>query len=362
MSEARSRGQRAGSGTSKASADPRGLSYRDSGVDLDAAERAKASFKSLLASTRDENTLSELGLFGGLYAVPARLQSPVLVSSADGVGTKLKLAFLTGRHGTVGHDLVNHCVNDILVQGARPLFFLDYLATGELDERVARDVVAGCAHGCRENHCALLGGETAQMSDFYSAGEYDLAGFIVGVVERARVLDGSRVRAGDVLIGIASNGLHTNGYTLARRIVLGEMGLSVDDELPGVGETVADALLRVHRSYLRTLTPLLEKEQLHALAHITGGGVPGNLPRVLPDGLGARVERGSWTPPELFQVLARGGDVEQEEMDRVFNMGVGMIAITAPDRAEGAVRALREAGESAWLMGEVEKGTGVRYA
>jgi phosphoribosylformylglycinamidine cyclo-ligase len=195
----------------------------------------------------------------------------------------------------------------------------------------------------------------------YAPGEYDLAGFIVGVVERARVLDGSRVRAGDALIGIASNGLHTNGYSLARRIVLGEMGLSVDDELPGLGETVADALLRIHRSYLKSLTPMLENEQLRGLAHITGGGVPGNLPRVLPQGLGARVERDSWTPPALFRALQRGGEVEQEEMDRVFNMGVGMIALTAPDQAEGAVRALRDAGEEAWIMGEVEPGTGVRY-
>jgi phosphoribosylformylglycinamidine cyclo-ligase len=341
---------------------PRGLSYREAGVDLDAAERAKATFKSLLASTRDENTLSELGAFGGLYAVPSGLADPVLVSSADGVGTKLKLAFLTGRHDTVGHDLVNHCVNDILVQGARPLFFLDYLGTGELDERVAHEVVAGVALGCKENGCALLGGETAQMPGFYASGEYDLAGFIVGVVERARVLDGSRVRAGDALIGIASNGLHTNGYTLARQIVFEEMGLSVDDVLPEVGERVHDALMRVHRSYLRALWPLLEQERLRALAHITGGGVPGNLPRVLPEGLGARVERSSWEPPTLFQVLAKAGEVEQQEMDRVFNMGVGMIAVSAPEHANGAVRALREAGEQAWILGDVEKGSGVRYA
>jgi phosphoribosylformylglycinamidine cyclo-ligase len=341
---------------------PRGLSYRDAGVDLDAAERTKSTFKSLLASTRDENTLSELGAFGGLYAVPAGVQDPVLVSSADGVGTKLKLAFLTGRHDTVGHDLVNHCVNDILVQGARPLFFLDYLGTGELDERVAREVVAGVALGCKENGCALLGGETAQMPGFYASGEYDLAGFIVGVVERARVLDGSRVRAGDALVGIASDGLHTNGYTLARQIVFEEMGLGVDDELPDVGETVAAALMRVHRSYLRALWPLLEQGRLRALAHITGGGVPGNLPRVLPAGLGARVLRGSWEPPVLFQALARAGEVEQPEMDRVFNMGVGMIAVSAPEDAGGTVRALREAGEDAWILGEVEKGHGVRYA
>jgi phosphoribosylformylglycinamidine cyclo-ligase len=286
-----------------------GLSYRAAGVDLEAAERTKERLADLVASTRDANTLSELGLFGGLYAVPAGIEAPVLVSSADGVGTKLKVAFLTGRHDTVGQDLVNHCVNDILVQGARPLFFLDYLATGEMDEDVVPQVVRGVALGCRANECALLGGETAQMAGFYAPGEYDLAGFIVGVVERARVLDGSLVRAGDVLLGVGSSGLHTNGYTLARRIVFDEMGLDVDDPLPGVGETVGDALLRVHKSYLKTLYPLLSGNAIHALAHITGGGVPGNLPRVLPEGLGARVEHASWTPPPLFQLLADAGRV-----------------------------------------------------
>lgn len=341
---------------------PRGLSYRDAGVDLDAAERTKARLGELVAATRDENTLSEPGLFGGLYAVPAGLRSPVLVASADGVGTKLKVAFLAGRHDTVGRDLVNHCVNDILVQGARPLFFLDYLATGVLDEHVVAEVVSGVSVACRENGCALLGGETAQMPDFYAAGEYDLAGFVVGVVERAGVLDGSRVEAGDALVGVASDGLHTNGYTLARRILFDEMGLRIDDEIPGLDETVADALLRVHRSYLRSLRPLLEGGRVHALAHVTGGGLPGNLPRVLPAGLGARIVRSSWMPPRLFQVLARAGGVEREEMDRVFNMGVGIVVVTAPEEADGAVRALRAAGEEAWVMGEIERGDGVRYA
>jgi phosphoribosylformylglycinamidine cyclo-ligase len=338
-----------------------GLSYRDAGVDLDAAERTKARLADLVASTRDENTLSALGLFGGLYAVPSGYSSPVLVSSADGVGTKLKVAFLAGRHDTVGRDLVNHCVNDILVQGARPLFFLDYLATGEMDEEVMPEVVRGVAIGCRENGCALLGGETAQMPGFYARGEYDLAGFIVGVVERSEVLDGSRVRAGDTLLGVGSSGLHTNGYTLARRIVFEEMGLGVDDELPGVGESVADALLRPHRSYLRSVHPLLGGGGIHALAHITGGGVPGNLPRVLPAGLGARIERASWTPPALFRVLGERGGVAREEMDRVFNMGVGMIVVTHPELAEQTLGALRRAGEQAWILGAVEPGAGVRY-
>jgi phosphoribosylformylglycinamidine cyclo-ligase len=287
----------------------------------------------------------------------------VLVSSADGVGTKLKLAFLAGRHDTVGQDLVNHCVNDILVQGARPLFFLDYLALGEMSGDVVASVVGGVARACGENGCALLGGETAQMPDFYAPGEYDLAGFIVGVVERDALLDGSRVRAGDALVAVASDGLHTNGYTLARRIVFGEMGLGVDELLPGLGETVGEALLRVHRSYLRSVLPLLAGGGgVHALAHITGGGLPGNLPRVLPEGLGARVERGSWSPAPLFEVLARGGRVEREEMDRVFNMGVGLVVVAAAGEADSTVHALTEAGERAWVMGEVERGEGVRYA
>jgi phosphoribosylformylglycinamidine cyclo-ligase len=336
--------------------------YKEAGVDLDAADRAKDRLKAMVASTRDENTLSELGLFGGLYAVPGNVSNPVLVSSADGVGTKLKVAFLAGRHDTVGQCLVNHCVNDILVQGARPLFFLDYLATGAMDEGVVTEVVAGVAKACGENGCALLGGETAQMPDFYAEDEYDLAGFIVGVVERDRVLDGSRVAEGDVLIGLPSSGLHTNGYTLARNIVFDQMGLRVEDEMPELGRTVADVLLDVHRSYLRPLTPLLKADAIHALVHVTGGGLPGNLPRVLPQGLGAEVDRGSWDPGPLFRLLQRAGDVDRDEMYRVFNMGVGMIAVVATDRVDGVLETLTRSGESPWVMGEIVAGSGVRYA
>ena len=339
-----------------------GLSYRDAGVDLDAGDRAKARLKALVAKTRDANTLSELGSFGGLYLVPPGMRAPVLVTSADGVGTKLKVAFQSGRHGTVGRDLVNHCVNDILVQGARPLFFLDYLALGVMDEEVVTEVVAGVALGCSDNGCALLGGETAQMPDFYAAGEYDLAGFIVGVVERDRVLDGGRVHAGDALVGLGSTGLHTNGYTLARRIVFERLGLGPADPFPGTGRSVADELLEAHRSYLRPMLPLLDAEKIHALAHVTGGGIPGNLPRVLPAGLGATVRRRSWKLPAVFESLQRAGSVAPDEMDRVFNMGVGMIAIVAPADADAVVAALRAAGETAWILGEVESGHGVRYA
>jgi phosphoribosylformylglycinamidine cyclo-ligase len=339
----------------------RGLSYRDAGVDLDAAERAKESLRSLVASTRDRYTLSDLGAFGGLYQVPDGLAAPVLVSSADGVGTKLKIAFQARRHDTVGQCLVNHCVNDILVQGARPLFFLDYLATGEMDEAVVTDVVRGVATACRENSCALLGGETAQMPDFYAADEYDLAGFIVGVVERDKVLDGQAIRDGDVLLGLASSGLHTNGYTLARRIVFDVMGLTVSDRFPGTERTVADVLLAVHRSYLPSLWPLLEAGTVRGLAHITGGGIPGNLPRVLPQGLGAVVHREAWTVPDVFTTLQQAGHVDRFEMDRVFNMGIGMVAVVRPGDADGVSGALGAQGVDVWTLGNVEVGSGVRY-
>ncbi len=336
------------------------MDYASAGVDLEKAERAKEGLRELLESTRDENTLSELGLFGGLYRVPGEVGEPVLVSSADGVGTKLKVAFLTGVHDTVGQDLVNHCVNDILVQGSRPLFFLDYLATGEVAEGVVEEVVRGVALACRENRCALLGGETAQMPDFYGPGEYDLAGFIVGIVARAQILDGSRIQAGDALVALPSSGLHTNGYTLARKIVFDRAGLGVEDPFPGLDESVGAALLRIHRSYLPALQEELTWSGLTGLAHITGGGIPGNLPRVLPDGLGAVVRRRSWDVPPLFETLAELGEVEEGEMFRVFNMGVGMLATVRPDQADALVGRLQDRGESAWIAGEVVEGAGVR--
>jgi len=339
----------------------RRLDYRTAGVDLDVAQRAKAGLKEMVERTRDRNTLSEMGLFGGLYAVPGEVPEPVLVSSADGVGTKLKVAFMTGRHDTVGQDLVNHCVNDILVQGARPLFFLDYLATGRMEEGVVTQVVRGVADACLTNGCALLGGETAEMPDFYAAGEYDLAGFITGVVSREKILDGGRIRPGDALLGLASDGLHTNGYSLARKIVFEAMGLTVDDEMPGLGVTVGEALLWIHRSYLRPVWPLIEKERIHGLAHVTGGGIPGNLPRVLGDGMGATIEMGSWEVPPVFEVLQEGGRVTPEEMARVFNMGMGMILVVAPDQVDSIRSALKVEGEESWVIGEVTSEEGVVY-
>lgn len=329
------------------------LTYKDAGVDLDAADRAKRSLAPLLDAVGDENTLSGLGAFGGLYAVPGGMAEPVLVASADGVGTKLKVAFAAQRHDTVGQDLVNHCVNDILVQGARPLFFLDYLATGVLDERVVPAVVGGVASACRENGCALLGGETAEMPDFYAKGEYDLAGFVVGIVERGRILDGRAVRAGDRLIGLRSSGLHTNGFTLARKIVFDRMGLDVADRFPGESATVEEVLLTVHRSYLELVRPLLAGDALRALAHVTGGGIEGNLPRVLPEGHSARIDCGSWTPPNVFNQLSEAGGVAPREMYRVFNMGVGMILVVAPEREAPVLAAV---GGEGWRLGEVVVG------
>lgn len=338
-----------------------GLSYRDAGVDLEAADRTKEALRELVASTRDRYTLSELGQFGGLYEVPDTLESPVLVSSADGVGTKLKVAFATGRHDTVGQCLVNHCVNDILVQGARPMFFLDYLATGEMDEEVVHDVVLGVALACKANGCALLGGETAQMPDFYSPGEYDLAGFIVGVTPRARVIDGLAIKDGDTVIGIASSGLHTNGYTLARRIVFDVMGLDIESEFPGTGRSVGDELLSVHRSYLPVLEGLIEEGRINGLAHVTGGGVPGNLPRVLPAGLGASIDPQAWEVPAVFKTLQHEGGVSSSEMNRVFNMGLGMLAVVDPVDAQAVIEAAARKELEAWAVGSVGPGEGVTY-
>jgi phosphoribosylformylglycinamidine cyclo-ligase len=335
------------------------LSYRDAGVDIDAATRAMRGIAEMVRSTATPDTLSGLGSFGGLYRVPGGLRSPVLVASTDGVGTKLKLAFLTGRHDTVGEDLVNHCVNDILVQGARPLFFLDYIGLGKLEPGTVEALVEGIARGCRANGCALLGGETAEMPDFYAPGEYDLAGTIVGVVEEERILDGSAIRAGDALLALASSGLHTNGYSLARRVVFERMRLGVDDPFPDEQGSVGEVLLRVHRTYLPALREPLEREQIRGLAHITGGGLVDNLPRILPDGLDARIDRSSWRVPVLFRTLQREGGIEDAEMFRAFNMGIGMVAVVAPEHVSAVLDSLTAAGETAWMAGGVVKGSGV---
>lgn len=337
------------------------LTYAAAGVDIDAQDAALVRVKELARSTAIPGVLSEIGSFGGLFSLePESPTGTVLVASADGVGTKLKVAQISGRHDTVGEDLVNHCVNDILVQGARPLFFLDYLATGRLDPGVAVDVVAGIARGCRNNGCALLGGETAEMPGFYAPGEYDLAGFIVGAVPRDRLLLPKRVRAGDALVALPSSGLHTNGYSLVRKIFFEVLGLAHTDEVPELGVSVAEALLAVHRSYVAALAPLLEADLLHGAAHITGGGIPDNLPRVLPPGLGAEVFLDSWDEPPIFGLIRRAGRVPEEDMRRTFNLGVGMILVV-PEPVLGDVLALLAAHGPGWQIGRVVEGREVRF-
>ncbi len=332
------------------------LDYASAGVNVGAADAAKARIKAIVESTFTDGVAGAFGGFGGMFRVPPGLRHPVLVSSADGVGTKIKTAIDAGRHDTIGHDLVNHCVNDILVQGAAPLFFLDYLAFGRLDPAVVEAVVRGVAEGCRENHCALLGGETAEMPGLYTPPDYDLAGFIVGIVDEGGVLGRYRVRAGDVLIGLASSGLHTNGYSLARRIVAERLRLGPEDDFPGEPGTVADVLLRVHRSYLAAVKPVLSR--IHAMAHITGGGIPGNLDRALPPHLDAVVDAKSWEVPNTFMVLESAGGVARGEMLRSFNMGVGMIVLAAAADADAVVASARDARLPAWVMGHVDAGEG----
>jgi phosphoribosylformylglycinamidine cyclo-ligase len=291
-----------------------------------------------------------------MFRMPEDARRPVLVASADGVGTKIKVAIEAGRHDTVGHDLVNHCTNDILVQGAQPMFFLDYVAFGRLEPAVAEAVVAGVAAGCRENGCALIGGETAEMPGIYTPPDYDLAGFIVGYVDEQRILGPDRVQAGDVLLGLESNGLHTNGYSLARRIVTERLRLGPHDGFPGGGGSVADVLLRVHRSYLGVMGPVLSR--VHAMAHITGGGLEGNVNRVLPPQLDALIDTTSWAVPREFDVLAEAGEVARGEMFRAFNMGVGMVVITTPDDAAAVMQSAASAGVRCWRLGSVEPGSG----
>ncbi len=311
--------------------------YKESGVDIDAANKAKKKIAELARGTWGKEVLSEIGNFGGLFEMPRGLRKPVLVSSIDGVGTKLKVAFLAHKHDTVGEDLVNHCVNDILVQGAEPLFFLDYIASGALDPAVVADVVTGLSRGCIESGCALIGGETAEMPGLYAAGEYDLAGCIIGVVESAKIIDGHTIVSGDTLWAFPSSGLHTNGYSLARKIIFKDEKLGIADELPGTGKSVLDVLLAVHRSYLPEIRDLRERTEIKGLVHITGGGLLENIPRILPPGCAVDIDATKWETPPLFVYLKERGGVDWMEMHRVFNMGIGMIVIVGAD-AEEAVK------------------------
>jgi phosphoribosylformylglycinamidine cyclo-ligase len=334
------------------------MDYRQSGVDIDAGNETVRRIKSLARATFTPGVLSDIGSFGGLFRLDnQQFREPVLVSSADGVGTKLKVAFMTGRHDTVGADLVNHCVNDILVQGAEPLFFLDYLATGRLSPAVAEQVISGVARACRENGCALIGGETAEMPGFYADGEYDIAGFIVGIVERSKVVDGQTIAPGDTLIGLPSAGLHTNGYSLARRVCFDVARLKHDTFVRELGATVGDALLAPHRSYLSLIRPLLKREYVKGLAHITGGGITENLPRVLPEGCAAEIDRRSWTPPPIFRLIQERGGVSRDEMSRTFNMGIGLVVACAAGDVERVVNTLAREGEpNAVRIGSVVPG------
>jgi len=334
------------------------VDYKASGVDIDAGNEAVRRIRSLARSTFTAGVLSDIGSFGGLFRMePGRYKEPVLVASADGVGTKLRVAFLSGRHDTIGADLVNHCVNDILVQGAEPLFFLDYLATGRLAPEIAEAVVSGMAHACRENDCALLGGETAEMPGFYKDGEYDVAGFIVGVVDRSRLINGRTIAVGDILVGVPSSGLHTNGYSLARHIVFDTLKLSVDAHVPELQQTVGDALLEPHRSYLPVIRPLLEATRIKGMAHITGGGITDNLPRILPHGTAAVVDASTWTVPPIFMWLRQAGDVPIDDMMRTFNMGIGLIIVVARDQAEPLISELAaRGGRDARVIGEIVPG------
>jgi len=342
--------------------------YAGAGVDIDLGNRVKGTLPQLLASTHRPEVLGKVGGFGGLFALDVRkYRRPVLVSSVDGVGTKLKLAFAMDRHDTIGQDLVNHCVNDIAVLGAEPLFFLDYLGTGKLQPKVFTDVIRGFAKACAENGCALIGGETAQMPGFYQAGEYDVSGTIVGVVEKSGMIDGKSIRRGDAVIGVASSGLHTNGYSLARKIFFERLRLKPTSYVPEFGKTVGEELLSVHVSYGPVVQQILRNalrrssratDVLKGLSHITGGGFVDNIPRVLPAKCDVVIRKGSWEVPPVFQIIQRKGGVEEAELYQVFNMGIGMILIVAPAETAAVMRTLKGAGHKSWIVGEVVQGTG----
>ncbi|OIP62304.1 MAG: phosphoribosylformylglycinamidine cyclo-ligase [Nitrospirae bacterium CG_4_9_14_3_um_filter_53_35] len=333
------------------------LTYKDAGVDIQAGDDFVDRISPMVHSTFGPEVLTGIGGFGGLFALDiSRMKEPVLVSGTDGVGTKLRLAFLTGMHHTVGIDLVAMCVNDILVSGARPLFFLDYFATGRLNIEQSSDVVKGIVEGCRQAGCALIGGETAEMPGFYRAGEYDLAGFAVGVVERSRLIDGSRMVPGDSVIGIASSGLHSNGYSLVREVFLNVHHTDLEKTIPALGRPLGEILLEPTRIYVRSVLSLLEEKTVKGMAHITGGGIPGNLPRIFPEGCSARIRKGSWDVPAVFSVLSEYGGVPEDEMFRTFNMGIGMALVVSSGDTGEVLKRLRRSGETAWIIGEICEG------
>ncbi|MGH9655439.1 MAG: phosphoribosylformylglycinamidine cyclo-ligase [Bryobacteraceae bacterium] len=331
---------------------PNHTSYRDAGVDIDEAERAVARIKRYAPQTFNAQVLTSIGSFGAGFSLKG-WRDPVLVSSADGVGTKLKIAFATGRHDTIGEDLVNHCVNDIAVQGARPLFFLDYFSTGKLDAHVCANVVSGIARGCKKNGCALIGGETAEMPGLYTPGEYDLAGFIVGAVERKQMITGAAVQPGDLLLGLPSQGLHTNGYSLARKLLFETGKHSLEAQVPELAGTLADELLKIHRSYLKPIQALHAAKLLKAAAHITGGGLTDNVPRVLPKNCAVEIDLRSWPPQPIFELLRRLGDLEDDDFRRTFNLGVGIVLIVSARKIGFVRQILRKLREPFYEIGRV---------
>jgi phosphoribosylformylglycinamidine cyclo-ligase len=336
------------------------ITYRKAGVNIDEADRAVAQVRNMARATFTPGVLTDIGSFGGGFRLSG-YRDPVLISSADGVGTKLKLAFLTGVHSTIGEDLVNHCVNDIAVQGAAPLFFLDYFSVGKLRARVAAEVISGIARGCKANGCALIGGETAEMPGLYADGEYDLAGFIVGAVERKRMLTGAGIKTGDVLLGLPSTGLHTNGYSLARKLFFEVAGHRTDTRIVELGGSVAAELLKVHRSYLKPIRALHDAGLLRGAAHITGGGITENTPRILPKGLGVRIDVGSWPVLPVFDLLRKIGRIPENDWRRTFNLGIGMILVVSPRKLKDAVTILESLREPFHRIGEVQRGKGVVY-
>jgi phosphoribosylformylglycinamidine cyclo-ligase len=330
------------------------LSYQDAGVSIDEADRAVAAIRRMARATFTKGVLTDIGTFGACFELP-KMKQPVLISSVDGVGTKLKLAFLTGRHDTIGEDLVNHSVNDIAVQGAVPLFFLDYFSVGKLDAAVAAQVVSGMARGCKQNGCALIGGETAEMPGMYQDGEYDLAGTIVGAAEKSKLITGSEVGQGDILLALPSTGLHTNGYSLARKILFEVAGLQPDSYVADFGQTVAEELLTVHRSYLKPIRGLHEAGLLKAAVHVTGGGITGNTPRVLPKGMAAHIDLKAWKVPAVFELLRAAGNVPEDDWRRTFNLGIGMILVVAAQKVDRAMAILTKLKEKPFPLGKVIK-------
>ncbi len=334
------------------------ITYKEAGVNIDAANEAKNRIKNLARKTFNSQVLTEIGSFGALFRTDFRvMKDPVLVASTDGVGTKLKIAFMTGIHNTVGYDLVAHCIDDIAVQGARPLFFMDYIATGELSPTIVADIIEGITRACKEANCPLIGGETAEMPGFYAAGEYDVAGFIVGVVDREKIIDGSKIKPGDQLIGLPSLGLHTNGYSLARKLFFDVAKYSYDQHLDELGMTVAESLLKPHCNYFPVLEKLFEQDVINGLAHLTGGGFLENIPRVLPDNCQAVVKLGTWPVLPVFEVMQKIGNIDQAEMYRVFNMGIGMVVVVSKSNYDQVVSHFQSLNQSCYHIGEIVEGT-----